>query len=95
MSLSQMTDQIGRVLGSRYRLTAPLGSGTAAQVYLADDVRLHRQVAVKVLHPGLADDQTFLRRFRAEALASAKLNHSHIVKLLDQGDDGGPYLVTE
>lgn len=95
MSLSQMTDQIGRVLGSRYRLTAPLGSGTAAQVYLADDVRLHRQVAVKVLHPGLADDQTFLRRFRAEAQASAKLNHSHIVKLLDQGDDGGPYLVTE
>ena len=90
-----MTDQIGRVLGSRYRLTAPLGSGTSAQVYLADDVRLHRRVAVKILHPGLADDQTFLRRFRAEAQASAKLNHSHIVKLLDQGEEDGPYLVTE
>ena len=95
MLLSQMTDQIGRVLGSRYRLTAPLGSGTSAQVYLADDVRLHRRVAVKILHPGLADDQTFLRRFRAEAQASAKLNHSHIVKLLDQGEEDGPYLVTE
>ncbi|MCB1002961.1 MAG: serine/threonine protein kinase, partial [Acidimicrobiales bacterium] len=95
MLLSQMTDQIGRVLGSRYRLVAPLGSGSSAQVFLADDVRLQRKVAVKVLHPALADDQTFLRRFRAEAQASAKLNHSNIVKLLDSGSDDGPYLVTE
>ena len=90
-----MTDQIGRVLGSRYRLEAPIGTGSSAQVFLADDVRLHRLVAVKVLHPALADDQTFLRRFRAEAQASAKLNHSNIVKLFDSGNDDGPYLVTE
>ena len=90
-----MTDQIGRVLGSRYRLKAPIGTGSSAQVFLADDVRLHRLVAVKVLHPALADDQTFLRRFRAEAQASAKLNHSNIVKLFDSGNDDGPYLVTE
>lgn len=90
-----MTDQIGRVLGSRYRLKAPIGTGSSAQVFLADDVRLHRLVAVKVLHPALAEDQTFLRRFRAEAQASAKLNHSNIVKLYDSGNDEGPYLVTE
>jgi len=93
--LSQMTDQIGRVLGGRYRLVAPIGTGSSAQVFLADDVRLKRQVAVKVLHPALAGDQTFLRRFRAEAQASAKLNHANIVKLLDSGNDDGPYLVTE
>ena len=76
-----MTDQIGRVLGSRYRLKAAIGTGSSAQVFLADDVRLHRLVAVKVLHPALAEDQTFLRRFRAEAQASAKLNHSNICLL--------------
>ncbi len=90
-----MTDQIGRVLGGRYRLIAPIGTGSSAQVFLADDVRLQRRVAVKVLHPALADDQTFLRRFRAEAQASAKLTHPNIVKLWDSGNDDGPYLVTE
>lgn len=90
-----MTDQIGRVLDSRYVLSAPIGTGTSAQVFLADDVRLHRRVAVKVLHPALAEDPTFLRRFRAEAQATAKLIHANIVKLFDSGDDPGPYLVTE
>ena len=69
--MTRMTDQIGRVLGGRYRLLSPLGSGASAQVYLADDVRLRRRVAVKVLHPALADDESFLRRFRAEAQAAA------------------------
>ena len=52
VAMSRMTEQIGRVLGGRYRLLSPLGSGASAQVYLADDVRLRRRVAVKVLHPG-------------------------------------------
>jgi serine/threonine-protein kinase len=91
-----MTDQIGRVLGGRYRLLAPLGAGASAQVYLADDVRLRRRVAVKVLHAALADDEAFLRRFRAEAQAAAALNHPHIVAVYDwSGDEGTPYLVTE
>ena len=50
-------------------------TGASAQVFLADDVRLNRRVAVKVLHDALADDQEFLRRFRAEAQAAAALNH--------------------
>ena len=51
-----MTDQIGRVLSGRYRLIAPIGTGASAQVYLADDVRLRRRVAVKVLHAALAEE---------------------------------------
>jgi serine/threonine-protein kinase len=94
--MSRMTDQIGRVLSGRYRLIAPVGTGASAQVFLADDVRLRRRVAVKVLHAALADDDAFLRRFRAEAQAAAALNHPNIVAVYDWGDDdGAPYIVTE
>jgi len=91
-----MADEIGRVLGGRYRLLAPLGAGASAQVYLADDVRLRRRVAVKILHAGLAEDESFLRRFRAEAQAAAALSHPHIVAVYDwNGDEGTSFLVTE
>ncbi|HKH24460.1 MAG TPA: protein kinase, partial [Acidimicrobiales bacterium] len=94
--MTRMTDHIGRVLGGRYRLLTPLGSGASAHVYLADDVRLRRRVAVKVLHAALADDASFLRRFRAEAQAAASLSHPHIVAVYDwSGDDDTPFLVTE
>jgi beta-lactam-binding protein with PASTA domain/serine/threonine protein kinase len=94
--MTRMTDQIGRVLGGRYRLLSAVGSGASAHVYLADDVRLRRRVAVKVLHPGLADDGLFLRRFRAEARAAAALSHPHILAVFDwSGDEDAPYLVTE
>src|SRR5918995_1602407 len=94
--MTRMTDHIGRVLGGRYRLLTPLGAGASAHVYLADDVRLRRQVAVKVLHAALADDASFLRRFRAEAQAAASLSHPHIVAVYDwSGDDDTPFLVTE
>src|SRR4051794_11850171 len=91
-----MTDQIGRVLSGRYRLIAPIGSGASALVYLADDTRLRRRVAVKLLHQALADDEAFLRRFRAEAQAAAALNHPHVLAVYDWGDDERePYLITE
>jgi eukaryotic-like serine/threonine-protein kinase len=94
--MTRMTDQIGRVLGGRYRLLSAVGSGASAHVYLADDVRLRRRVAVKVLHPALADDGLFLRRFRAEARAAAALSHPHILAVFDwSGDEDAPYLVTE
>ena len=83
------------MLGGRYRLNAPIGSGASAQVYLADDVTLRRRVAVKVLHPALADDEAFLRRFRAEARAAAALNHPNLMAVYDWGEDDGPYLVLE
>jgi serine/threonine-protein kinase len=91
-----MADQVGRVLGGRYRLRAALGTGASAQVFVADDAALGRQVAVKLLHPALAGDSTFLRRFQAEARAAAGLTHPHIMAVYDWGDDeDSPYLVCE
>lgn len=96
VAMSRLTEHVGRVLGGRYRVVAPVGSGASAQVYLADDVELHRRVAVKLLHAALADDDKFCRRFRAEARSAAALNHPNIVAIYDWGqDDGVPYLVTE
>jgi eukaryotic-like serine/threonine-protein kinase len=89
-------DQIGRVLGARYRLVTPVGSGASATVYQADDVQLRRTVAVKLLHPTLAADPTFLKRFRAEAQAAAGLSHPNVMAVFDWGEDNGtPYLVLE
>jgi beta-lactam-binding protein with PASTA domain/tRNA A-37 threonylcarbamoyl transferase component Bud32 len=94
--MPSITDSIGRVLGDRYRLLTALGTGASAHVYLADDVSLHRRVAIKVLHPALAGDQSFLRRFGAEARAVATLNHPNILQVYDWGEeDGEPYLVLE
>src|SRR5947207_14999990 len=91
-----MADQAGRVLGGRYHLLARIGTGASAQVYLADDDVLRRRVAVKLLHQALADDEAFLRRFRAEAQSAAALNHPHVLSVYDWGDDEKePYLVTE
>ena len=89
-------EQVGRVLGARYRLIAPVGSGASATVYQADDVTLRRRVAVKILHPTLADDPAFIRRFRAEAQAAAALNHPNIMAVYDWGEERGlPFLVCE
>ena len=89
-----MTAEIGRVLGGRYRLVAPIGLGASAQVFLADDVRLRRRVAVKMLQEALADDESFLRRFRAEARAAAALSHPNVLAVYDWGDDDLAFSVT-
>ena len=82
--------------GDRYLLTRPLGAGASATVYLAEDRSLRREVAVKVLRTGLTDDDAFLRRFRAEAVAVAGLNHPHVLRVFDWGEaDGEAWLVTE
>ncbi len=91
-----ISDSIGRVLGKRYRLLSALGTGASAHVYLAEDVSLQRHVAVKVLQPALASDEAFLKRFRAEARSVASLNHPHVLRVFDWGEDAdGPYLVLE
>jgi serine/threonine-protein kinase len=96
VAVPHVTDRVGQVLGGRYRLVAPVGTGASASVYLADDVTLRRRVAVKVLHPALADDEAFLRRFRAEAQSAASFADPHLLAVYDWGeDDGEPYLVTE
>jgi serine/threonine-protein kinase len=96
MPPSAVADMIGRVLAGRYRLLAPIGAGGSGRVYVADDVRLRRQVAVKVLHSVLADDAGFLRRFRSEAQLAASLHHPHIMTVFDWGEDEGvPFMVLE
>ncbi|MCX6403697.1 MAG: Stk1 family PASTA domain-containing Ser/Thr kinase [Actinobacteria bacterium] len=89
---------IGAVLDGRYRLDSILAKGGMATVYLASDLRLHRQVAVKVMHAALAEDADFVRRFEQEARAAASLTHQHVVSVHDQGNDGtvnAIYLVME
>jgi serine/threonine-protein kinase len=95
MALSGLTDLAGRVLADRYRLLAAIGSGASGRVYIADDVRLRRRVAVKVLHAALADDAGFLRRFRAEAQLAASLHHPNITTVFDWGEDDVPFMVLE
>jgi eukaryotic-like serine/threonine-protein kinase len=87
---------VDRLLDARYAVHHRLARGGMASVYLATDTRLDRRVAVKVMHPGLADDPEFVARFNREARAAAGLNHPDIVAVYDQGtDDGHPFLVME
>jgi eukaryotic-like serine/threonine-protein kinase len=86
----------GSVLGERYVLQEPTGQGGMATVWQATDRVLDRSVAVKVLHANLAEEPAFLERFRAEALASARLNHANVVNVFDTGGHGQTaYIVME
>lgn len=73
----------GRLLGGRYRLDRVIATGGMAQVWEATDEVLARKVAVKLLHPHLAADESFLARFRQEAVAAARLSHASIVSIYD------------
>jgi serine/threonine-protein kinase len=87
---------IGTVLSGRYKLEAKLGSGGMSTVYLARDTTLDRQVAVKILHREMSEQEDQLQRFRQEARAVAKLSHPNVVAVIDAGEDGGhPYIVFE
>ncbi len=87
---------IGTMVDGRYLVRSRLAKGGMSTVYLATDQRLERDVALKVLHPHLANDPTFLQRLSREAKAAASLSHPHIVGVLDQGEDGHvAYLVME
>ena len=77
-----------RVLAGRYRLVGPIARGGMAEVWEGHDEVLARAVAVKILHPHLADDEGFSERFRREAIAAARLTHPNIVGTFDAGTDG-------
>ncbi|WP_433890960.1 protein kinase domain-containing protein [Streptomyces sp. CA-111067] len=86
--------------GGRYVLRQLLGQGGMASVHLAHDTVLDRPVAVKTLHTNLGSEQSFRERFRREAQAVAKLNHTNIVSVFDSGEDtiderNVPYIVME
>jgi serine/threonine protein kinase len=87
----------GELIGRRYRVRRPLGHGGTAAVYLADDETLGRPVALKVLSADLSLSGRWVRRFRKEARAVARLAHEHIVKIYDYGetDEGLLYFVME
>lgn len=76
-----------RTLGDRYELGAEIGRGGMAEVVEAQDLRLGRRVAIKLLRPDLAKDPSFLTRFRREAQAAAGLNQPNIVAVYDTGED--------
>ncbi|WP_394941077.1 Stk1 family PASTA domain-containing Ser/Thr kinase [Psychromicrobium sp. YIM B11713] len=78
---------IGSLVDQRYKVLSKVARGGMATVYLAIDLRLDRQVALKVLHPHLSLDDSFLSRLGSEAKAAAKLSHPHVVGVLDQGEE--------
>jgi eukaryotic-like serine/threonine-protein kinase len=91
-----------RLVGNRYELGELIGYGGMAEVHRGRDVRLGREVAIKILRPDLANDPAFLIRFRREAQSAAGLNYPAIVAVYDTGEDPGlssngdvPYIVME
>lgn len=89
-------DLVGKVLGNRYEIIEKIGSGGMADVYKARCNLLNRYVAIKVLKDEFAQDETFVKRFRAEAQAAASLTHPNIVSVYDVGQENGiNYIVME
>src|SRR3954449_9574805 len=87
---------IGTLISERYRLDEKIGSGGMSSVYRAFDPTLERWVAIKLMHRDISQDPDQLERFRREARAVARLNHPHLVTVIDAGeDDGTPYIVFE
>jgi len=85
--LAEVTE--GSIVDKRYRVLRRLGSGGMADVWLAEDAHLQRQVALKVLHSRFLQDQQFVERFQREAEHAAGLQHPNIVAVFDRGQDAG------
>lgn len=83
----------GQKINDRYEIIKSIGEGGMANVYLAHDLILDRDVAIKVLRGDLAGDEKFVRRFQREALAASSLSHPNIVEMYDVGEDGGSYYI--
>jgi len=81
---------LGTLLGGRYRLDAQIGQGGMSTVYRAFDTVLERPVAIKLMHREIASDSDQLERFRREARSVARLNHPHIVTVIDAGEEPSP-----
>ncbi len=83
-----------RLVNNRYRIVRPLGGGGMAEVYLAHDEVLGRDVALKTLHRRYVGDEEFVERFRREARNAASLSHPHVVPVFDWGESGdGTYYI--
>ncbi|WP_368644892.1 Stk1 family PASTA domain-containing Ser/Thr kinase [Alkalibacterium putridalgicola] len=85
----------GERINDRYKLIREIGSGGMAKVFLAEDLILERQVAVKLMAYNFHNDEASIRRFKREALSTTELLHSNIVNVVDVGEDETPYIVME
>lgn len=83
----------GQKIDGRYQIIRTIGEGGMANVYLAYDTILEREVAVKILRGDLSSDEKFVKRFQREAKASSSLNHPNIVEMYDVGEDDGNYFI--
>lgn len=83
----------GQKIDGRYQIIRTIGEGGMANVYLAYDTILEREVAVKVLRGDLSNDEKFVKRFQREAKAASSLNHPNIVEMYDVGEDDGNYFI--
>jgi eukaryotic-like serine/threonine-protein kinase len=81
------------VVDGRYRILERVGSGGMADVFVAEDLQLGRNVALKILHRRYAEDREFVERFRREASSAAGLNHQHVVSVYDRGEYDGTYYI--
>ena len=82
-----MANLSGRLIAGRYRVDSLVASGGMASVYVAHDTVLDRKVALKAIHPHLAQDKSFVEKFQREAKVAAKLSHPNLVNVFDQGSD--------
>ena len=83
----------GQKINDRYQIIRLIGEGGMANVYLAHDTILDRDVAVKILRGDLAGDEKFVKKFQREAISASSLNHPNIVELYDVGEDNGQYFI--
>lgn len=83
----------GQKIDGRYQIIRTIGEGGMANVYLAYDTILEREVAVKILRGDLSSDEKFIKRFQREAKAASSLNHPNIVEMYDVGEDEGNYFI--
>ena len=83
----------GELIDNRYKIVKSIGEGGMANVYLAWDTILEREVAVKILRGDLSEDEKFIRRFQREANSASSLRHPNIVEMYDVGEDNGKYFI--
>lgn len=83
----------GQKINDRYQIIRTIGEGGMANVYLAYDTILDRNVAVKILRGDLAEDEKFVRKFQREAISASSLSHPNIVEMYDVGEDDGRYFI--
>jgi serine/threonine protein kinase len=89
--------EIGQIIDGKYRVTARIGEGGMGAVFSGEHLRLHRRVAIKVLHAAMAQDAEVVRRFEREAQAAGKIGNDHILEILDIGElpSGERFMVME